>query len=902
MDIVSPLVDRGPALTSITRALTDNGRLVLHGAAGIGKSTMFRELVAAQHRPSLTARALPDSGPFTTAIELLGSVEDTVIKELPPQWRQTLVTLLTEGAEPPGDRIKVQLAILEVLQRLSARSGVLVAVDDAHWMDSESREVLRFGLRNLRPARLAMLLTSDQAALAGTVGGGCLPVPVPPWTVSELSELLAGQGLPSRFAGRIHQSCGGNPTLALQLGSVIAMRRPTVEPPRTPGAFRMAATRLDRLTIRARRTLLLAALAGKPNSALLRRTGRRHARQDLDAAVRAELITIDAGGDITFSAGVIADVLRSDADEMTRMSSHLALAEAETDPVAAIWHRAMAEAVPSAEMSADLEQAATEIDRRGEPRRAARFAMLAAARTPVADEPARLRRYLAAAGYASVSGDSQLTKEAAAAALDLVTDPADRVRVQLTLIEVAGQALDSVDDIFAEIGDHAAGHPALLAEVELRRAWRAHICDGDIGLAIEHCEKALALATESTARVTRIEALTAIARMKLSRGDSDAEELLDEAEELYDLDDQLPVNGTAQFVRGRQALFEDRIDQAREHLLTVLPMARRQGRVTGLVDVLRSLAEVELRAGRCSLAKEYSHQAMRHAAQSETSPSPAWYVASLVESATGSPARSRMYAAQGLRSSREDRDILYTTRNLFALGRVHLLGGDAVAAAQTLLKVQSLETTNDLVDPSVLQWHTELVEALASAGRLAEATGVLADGRASAARFDRAAVDAQLDRAEGVLRQSEGDLVKAESLLERAADKFEKLGLPLERGRSLVSLARLQRRRNDIDAARAALDAAGEIFTVCGADAWIRLTNDERQLLESHGRNSSPLTNAESRVAELVADGASNRETAESLFVSVKTIEAILTRVYRKLGVKSRTQLAALWNQRREAV
>jgi len=902
MDIVSPLVDRGPALTSITRALADNGRLVLHGAAGIGKSTMFRELVAAQHRPSLTARSLPDSRPFTTAIELLASVDGTVIEGLPPQWRQTLLTLLTEGTEPPGDRIKVQLAILEVLQRISAQSGVLVAVDDAHWMDNESREVLRFGLRNLRPTRLAMLLTSDQASLAGTVGGGCLPIPVPPWTVSELSELLAGQGLPSRFAGRIHQSCGGNPTLALQLGSVIATRRPAVGPPRIPGAFQMAATQLDRLTIRARRTLLLAALAGKPNSALLRRTGRRHARQDLEAAVRAELITIDESGDIAFSAGVIADVLRSDADEMTRMTSHLALAEAEADPIAAIWHRAMAEAVPSVEVAAELEEAATEISRRGEPRRAARFAMLAAARTPPADEPARLRRYLAAAGYASVSADSQLTKEAAAAALDLVTDPADRVRVQLTLIEAAGQALDSVDDILTDVGTHAAGHPALLSEVELWRAWRAHICDADLSLAIEHSEKALALAVEGATRIPRIEALTTIARLKLARGDVDAEDLLDQAEALYDLDDQIPVNGTAQFVRGRQALFEDRIDEARDHLLTVLPMARRLGRVTGLVEVLRSLAEVELRAGRCSLAKDYSNQAMRCATQSETSLGSAWYVASLVESVTGSPARSRMYAAQGLRSSREDRDILYTTRNLFALGRVHLLSGDAVAAAQTLLKVQSLETTNELMDPSVLQWHTELVEALALAGRLAEATAVLADGRAAATRFDRANVDAQLDRAEGILRQSEGDLTRAATLLDRAADKFDKLGLPVERGRTLVSLARLERRRTDLNAAIATLDAATEVFTACNADAWIRLTNDERQVLESRGRNSSPLTKAESQVAELVAEGASNRETADSLFVSVKTIEAILTRVYRKLGVKSRTQLAALWNQQREAV
>lgn len=899
MDTAPALIDRGPTLTAVTQAFSDNGRMLLHGAPGIGKTTMFRQLLRGHRRLHLVATARPGTRPFGTATELLRAVDACAIDDLPPQWRHALSSLLNGNGEPPGDRVAVQLAALELLQRLSDPDGILVAIDDAHWMDSESRDVIRFALRNLRPARLSLLLTSDQAALAAAIGGGCLPMPVPPWTISELSELLADQGLPSRFAGRIHKACGGNPTLALHIGSMIAAPKRTATPPDESAALQMAGEQLNRLTIRAKHTLLLAALACRPTVTLLQRTGRRHARGDLERAADAALITIDSAGTVTFSAGVIADALQSHADEVTLASGHRALAEAETDPIAALWHRAMADQTPSAEVATELEKAGKQVDHNGDPKWAAQLTMLAADRTPSTAAQDRLHRYLAAAGLASAAADSGLTNRAATAALALVTLPTDRARVQLTLIDVAGQALGGLDDVFADAAEGAAGNPELLAEVELRRAWRAYICDADTTAAIEHSENALGLAVEADVTNPQIEALTTIARLKLALGDPSAEDLLDRAEQLYDPDDPVPVNGTASFVRARQALFEDRITQARRQLSGLLPDARRMGRVTGLVEVLRSLAEVELRAGNCRLAQDYAQQATRHAVESETSPGTTWYVASLTEAAAGSLDRARLYATQGLRSSREDQDVLYTTRNLFALGRVQLMTGDA-SAVDTLLSVQSLETTNELIDPSVLQWHHELVEALVSRGRLEEAASVLADGRAAAARFERANVTAQLDRAEAALQLARGELEVAAGLLVGAVERFEQLGLPLEQGRALLGLARLEAMRPPFDGVTEPIEAALEVFRRCEADAWYRLVTAERDRLTAHA-DDTRLTTAESRVAELVAEGASNRQTAEALYVSVKTIEATLTRIYRKLGIRSRHQLSMLWGPGRQA-
>lgn len=115
-----------------------------------------------------------------------------------------------------------------------------------------------------------------------------------------------------------------------------------------------------------------------------------------------------------------------------------------------------------------------------------------------------------------------------------------------------------------------------------------------------------------------------------------------------------------------------------------------------------------------------------------------------------------------------------------------------------------------------------------------------------------------------------------------------------------MGLARLEAMRPPFDGVTEPIEAALEVFRRCEADAWYRLVTAERDRLTAHA-DDTRLTTAESRVAELVAEGASNRQTAEALYVSVKTIEATLTRIYRKLGIRSRHQLSMLWGPGRQA-
>lgn len=139
-----------------------------------------------------------------------------------------------------------------------------------------------------------------------------------------------------------------------------------------------------------------------------------------------------------------------------------------------------------------------------------------------------------------------------------------------------------------------------------------------------------------------------------------------------------------------------------------------------------------------------------------------------------------------------------------------------------------------------------------------------------------------------------GEADAAVHLLEATAQRFEALGLPLERGRTLLALARVERRRRRRAPARAALVAAAEVFGRAGAAPWAELARESAagEGTRTESAAAAALTEGEARLALLVSQGASNQEAAAKLFLSVKTVEARLTRIYQKLDVRSRAQLA----------
>lgn len=905
-------VGQGELIRAVDRALAEHGRALLTGPAGAGKTEVVHAVAAAaESRRETVLHLAPEAAdqwiPEASAAALLASVPCAALERLSGPQR-TAIALLRREADAPRagrDHVALRLAVVEVLRTLAAHHPVLLVVDNAQWLDAESTGLLRFALR-LTPPRVRVLVA--ECVQGGTPAGEPLCGPdtpairVPPLGADEVAELLVRHGLPARLAGRIHQASGGNPRLALALGHSLAeaagardggAHHADVLP--VSGQARDVARRLlAAAPARARRTLLLAALATRPTTALLRRAGRPDAEAELAEAERAALVRVGEDGTVEFTAGALPTALAADAGWPERAAGHAALAVAVDDPVQAVRHRALAVDAPDQWLAAEITEAAAVCRRRGQRALAAELGLLAAERTPSHLAGEELARLVTAAEDAGWAGRADLARLATRAVLARDSSPADRVRARLAVIDAAGQALGTLDETFAYAMDEAAGDPSLQAAVQLRIAWKHNLSDGDPVRSRDAAARAGALAALGGDRTAQAMALTVRARMGRILGDPGAEAILAEALALPAPEVPLGMRNAPQYLAVRHALFDDRLDDARNQLMVLLPAVQRTGSAEDVFEVLRSLTEVELRGGRCKAASARARRALELTIEAGLSPGPAWYVAAMAETAGGSFARAAGYARRGIQASQEEHDQVFLSRSLHALGLVELATGDAAKAVATLSRVAELEAAQQVVDPSILRWHGDLAEALVAADAPEEAARLADSVRTVARGLGRAGVVAALDRARGLCLSAQGEADEAVAVLEATARRFDLLGLPLERGRTLLALARVERRRRRRAPARAALLEAAGIFERAGAAPWSELAREPAPG-EAAGRPEAAaavLTEAEARLALLVSQGASNQEAAAKLFLSVKTVESRLTRIYQKLDVRSRAQLA----------
>ncbi|MFD8986700.1 AAA family ATPase [Streptomyces goshikiensis] len=905
-------VGQGGIIEAVDRALTTHGRALLTGPAGAGKTEVVRAVAAAAERRETVLRLAPEAGdeaiPEASAAALLSTVPRAALERLAGPQRTAIALLRRETDEPRDgrDHVALRLALVEVLRTLAARTPVLIVLDNAQWLDAESADLLRFALR-LTPPRVRVLVAErvqgGGPATEPLCGPGTPEIRVPPLGAEEIAELLVRHNLPARLAGRIHQASGGNPRLALALGHSLAEAGGARDGgahhadtlPVSGQAREVARRLLAEAPAEGRRTLLLAALATRPTTALLRRAGRPDAESELARAERAALVTVGEDGAVRFTAGALRTTLAADAGWPERAAAHAALAGAVDDPVQAVRHRALAVDTPDQWLAAEITEAAAACRRRGQRALAAELGLLAAERTPVDLAGEELARLVAAAEDAGWAGRADLARRATRAVLARDASPADRVRARLAVIDAAGQALSDLDETFAHAMADAATEPSLQAAVQLRVAWKHNLSDGDPVRSRDAAAAAGELAATGGDQVAEAMALTVRARMGRILGDPDAEEILAEALAVPAPEVPLGMRNAPQYLAVRHALFDDRLDDARRQLLVLLPAVRRTGSAEDVFEVLRSLTEVELRGGRCAAGSAHARHALELTIEAGLSPGPAWYCAATAEAQGGSFARAAGYARRGIQASEEEHDQVFLSRSLYALGLVELATGEAAKAVATLRRVAELEAAQQVVDPSVLRWHGELAEALVAADAPDEAARLIEDVRTTARTLGRTTVTAALDRAQGLCLSALGEAEEAVALLEATARRFEVLGLPLERGRTLLALARVERRRRRRAPARAALRAAAEVFERAGAKPWLDLAREtapETAATAARHPGVAALTDAETRLALLVSQGASNQEAAAKLFLSVKTVESRLTRIYQKLDVRSRAQLA----------
>ncbi|MGY5013540.1 AAA family ATPase [Streptomyces sp. 900105755] len=350
-------------------------------------------------------------------------------------------------------------------------------------------------------------------------------------------------------------------------------------------------------------------------------------------------------------------------------------------------------------------------------------------------------------------------------------------------------------------------------------------------------------------------------------------------------------------MRAILALDSDRVTEARDQVVPLLAAAGEPAGAEDTVATLVALTRIQVRAGHC-------REALRTAARCSralTDAAPALYAAALAATAGGTPEEARRLAARAVRASEADGDRLFLLRALAVLGQAELLGGDphgAAAAVEALQRVRELGEAMCAADPPLLHWYGDLAEALVVLGETEEAGAVLHDARARVPDGAPGSVLAALERAEGLREAGLGRAREGAVRLRAAVDLLRPLPLPVELVRTLIALGAVERRARRRNAARQALAEALETATRIGAAPLAVRARDELARLAAGERGAEAgaagpdLTPTEARIAELVGGGATNREVAAELFISVKTVEGTLSRVYRKVGVRSRTALA----------
>ncbi|HEX6246698.1 MAG TPA: BREX system ATP-binding domain-containing protein [Nocardioidaceae bacterium] len=901
---VPDLVGRDPELARLAQVLSRAGSgraaaAVIRGEAGCGKTHLLDALVEMARTDGWrclevlgveSEAVLPGAGLMTVVSPLRGG-----LGSVPAVQAKALSAALGWGpAADSVDRFLVGAATLSLLASESARTPLLITVDDVQWVDTESADALAFAARRLGLDRVAVVMTHR----AGTP----LPVPLDGFEVMDLEGLdagaaraLLGQGFAAAVVERLVSETGGNP-LALQecrrLLSQAQRAGAAPLPPTLPAPERFRevyARELGSLSPGAWRTAVLCAAgsdreAGPVLAAL--------AAEGLDGerclAESGEVLVAD-GGVLTFRHPVLRSVTWELASPSERRSAHSSLAEVVSDRTARAWHRAQATVGHDAELARELATVADgERSRRGFAA-ASRTVERAARLTP---DPGLRGAWLATAtDDAYLAGDADRARRLAAEVLDADTaaEPRARVLVVLGMLEWSHGTFARARELFLQAAGLATGRLLLRTLCELFHT--CHLLDDDEGMT-DAADRAAAVADPADPEQAMLAAyLSGAARVVEGRPDLGAP-LLHAAVELLESDPGLrddPRHLMVSLLCARWlmdptvavAYAERRINRAREvGALGVLAM--------GLSLSSAGLAWL----GDHVRAHAFAGEAVEllETLDSAADPGGAYVVA-----ATECACRGMHDEARRLL----DRARVNVTVNGFDPMPPHLARAVALCA---LCRADLTEVVEVLEDQLVrFNGVGDYLEPLGVAPLLVEAyLGLDRDGdaRELAARFGAAQseqvhpeVAAMVDRCEGLVA---GDLDEAASAFERSlatvgVDRFE-----AARTRLLYGM-RLRRTGLRVDA-RTQLTAARREFAAMDLTFWAERAAQELagtgERARSRTATREPLTSQETRVALLVAEGLKNREVAAALFLSPKTVERHLGAVLRKRGLRTRTELA----------
>lgn len=926
-----PIVGREPELAHLATFLDavpqGPAALLVEGEAGIGKTTLWNAgLSAAEERSYRLLSCRPAHSEAKLSFAALGDLLDGIdldtLSTLPdPQRRALEVALLT--AEPhgrPPDQRAVSVGVAAVLRLLAGAGPLVVAVDDVQWLDGPSARVLEFGIRRLteEPVGILVSFRAEQGAVPlgldrALPEGRLHRLPVGPLNLGALQHLIRTRlnaSLSRRVLLRIHKATGGNPLFALETARALLQQGAGLEPGHAlpiPDNLRdLVQLRLARVPARARKALLAISALARPTVDLVRQSTDSPdlVTRSLESAVRTGIIVIE-GKRIAFTHPMLGSVVYSSASDDSRRRIHRRLAHLVAEPEERARHLALGSDRPNVETARTLEEAARMARSRGAPDAAAELFELAGKLTPAPQARTTWGRYVDAACCYYEVGDT--------------------ARARRLLDEVVAGSPSGPDQ----------------ARALLRLATVMHDCDGPLR-SVPMLEKALSQAGEDLVLRMELEAelaheleamgvlpgarLHARVAVELARRLDDPAALASALTNEIDLATSVGI--TPEILERASSLAESAAKSAAESgQLTTLPkytfavllmVVGELDRARSLfleedrwviergVDYLReyvlwALARLECRAGNFERAARYAEESYRASFRVEGTMSDLLSCRAEAAAALGEVEFARAVAEEGLADAERLGVPFSAMRNRAVLGFLELSLGNLARAHDYLTPAVTAMQDIGLGEPAYIQFLPDAIEALIGLGKLDEAEALLVPFEERGAALDRAWALSTAARCRGMLQAARGDLPAATRTLERALEEHDQVSQPLDLGRTLLVTGTVQRRARKWGVARTALQRALDIFEGLGIPLWAEKARAELRRIGGRPATVWGLTPTEEKVADLVSMGMTNREVADALFMSVNTVGANLSRIYHKLGVRSRTELASKLAARRSS-
>jgi DNA-binding CsgD family transcriptional regulator len=872
--------------------------LVVRGGAGVGKSALLAATV--DRAVGERVRVLAVSGirseagvGFAGLHQMVGPLLEQA-RELPGPQRDALLATFGMNEGWTSDTFVVALAALELLNREAEHGPLVVVVDDAHWLDRQTADVLGLVGRRLSSTPAGLLLAVRDGYETALLHFGLPELRIEAMDEQPSSVLLdsIAPGLGFELRGRVLAAAAGNPLALIELPKAVGSGAPVAfgVPERLPMTARLEHAMVERFCDlpAATRTVLLVGSADAQASLneVLTAAGQLGegvpvSLDDLAPAVASCLVDHDHRR-IRFRPPVVAAAIYQAASLGQRHRAHSALATALIDRPRRAWHRAASTTSPDEVVAAELEWASTEATARGSPTITLSAMERAAELTP--DVSRRRHRLLRGAELAAELG--QLNRaEALIGAIDPADcDPLERARVGLVrdMIEprfpVQPTAVNSLVEAATRASSAGEIDLALrLLQAAAMQSWwanpRSEACHL-IAAALQHVA-----APEDDPRVLSILGFCDPA----GRGSILSEIFSRIAPHTCD-----PVIASSV---GAALHATGAFEISTTFLTAAVAGLRQQGRLWLLPQALAQQAWNAIYTGNWSLAASAAEEAASLARDTRQAlwEAAAKTVQSMIAAIRGDQAgaESRLREAEGMALPLGASAILadiQLARALLALG-----DGRYEEAFQHLQR--TFEPHDPAHHPVRSFWRIgDYAEASLRAGHVDQARQQLARSESLGRQAPSGRLQVGLLYARPLL--ADGDTAEAHF---RAALAANLTSWPLYRVRLLLEYGTWLRHRRRIAAARMPLRAARDAFEALGARPWAeRARRELRASREAQRRQPAAgiqLTEQEQQIAHLAAEGLSNREIAQRLYMSHRTVGAHLYRIFPKLGITSRTQL-----------